>query len=165
MRKDIIGSQADVARQILEALGRIEQLTALTVPPGVQPPDVYGRPMSDWQQVIAMGICACIPAAPILARQVVIGPTGNDLLIRNESNPYVPVTVVNEDLAQWIWVGPRGVLQTAGDVIIPLDKEHYVLGKGQELYARCAFATTNVSVVEGGNLYANFIAQLAPPGG
>lgn len=165
MGKNIIGSQADEVRLLLEALGRIESLIALSVPPGELPPDVYGRPMSDWQQVIAMGICASLPAAPINCRQVVISPTGNDLLIRNEGNPYVPVTVVNEDLAQWIWVGPKGVLQTAGDIIIPLDKENYVLGKGQELYARCAFATTNVSVVEGGNLYANFIAQLAPPGG
>lgn len=163
MLEGMVGSQADVARQILEALGRLESLTALSVPTPSEPTVVYGRQVKDWGEVIAKGICALLPAAPINCMQVTITPTGNDLLIRNESSPYVPVTIVNEDLAQWIWVGAHGVLQTAGDIIVPLDKEHYVLGKGAELYARCAFATTNVSVVEGSNLFENFISQIVPP--
>jgi len=157
MLRQITGSPADMARQILEQLQRIESLLAVSVPPPEQAsPEIYGQVVSDWQALIAMSICACIPAAPINCQQIVVFPA-ETLLIRNESDSYVPVEITNEDVAQWIWVGPKGVLTTAGRIILPLDTARYVLGKGDEIYARCAFATVDVSVIEGSNIFANFV--------
>lgn len=156
--KSIVGDGTEGARQIIEILQNIQELLAMSIQP--EPPpgaEVYGQRNIDWSMIIAMAACAALPASPVNSRRVVISPA-ETLLAENQSEPLLSVEITNEDVAQWIWVSTRGVLATAGRIILPLETVRYVIPQGHELYGLCAVATVNVSVSEGVNILANLIS-------
>ena len=156
--KSIIGDGTEASRQIIELLQRIEELMSLSV--NVQPPpgaEVYGQQNIDWLMIIAMAVSAALPSSPVNSRRVVISPVETQL-VNNDFAPLLSVEITNEDLAQWIWVSSRGVLATAGRIILPLETIRYVVPQGHELWGICAVATVNLSISEGANVFANLIS-------
>jgi len=152
-------SDADVARQIIEKLQKIEDWLAYiaTKPepeplPGNAPPMPTPGTDAYWLMLCAMFASASLPASPAVTRTVVVR-TRETPLLENESRNLLPVEITNDDVAQSIWVSSKGVMNTAGRVILPQATARYVLPKGTNLYGVCTVATVNVRVSEGHDIF------------
>lgn len=98
-------------------------------------------------------VAASLPSAPRDTHPITVGIL-ETVLAENESQALLGVEITNDDPAQPLWIGNKGVLVASGRVVRPQETVTKVLPIGKTVYGICVLATISVRVSEAFDLYA-----------
>lgn len=111
-------------------------------------------------KVLEVLVAASLPSAPEQVQTYTVG-TQEEPLAKNESMPLMRVSVTNLNVAQPLLVSKKGVVPSAGGIILARGTEHYVLPIGSSLYGIVAVGTILVSVGTGYDIQTRVSELLA----
>ena len=109
-------------------------------------------------------LAATIPSAPENVQTYTVGTT-EVLLASNMSTPLMRVDVTNLNVAQPLLVSKKGVVPTAGAIILSRDTKPFVLPIGAELYGIVNLGNILVTVGTGYQFEPVITALLEAEGG
>ncbi len=90
-------------------------------------------------------LAASLPSAPENVQTYVVG-TAEERLASNMSQPLMRIDVTNLNVAQPLLVSKKGVVPSAGGIILARETKTFVLPNGSELWGIVALGTIIVTV-------------------
>ena len=110
-------------------------------------------------KALELMVAASLPSAPENVQTITVGTT-EILLASNESAPLMRVDVTNLNVAQPLIVSKRGVVISAGGLILARQSRPYILPQGSSLFGVVALGTIIVTVGYGYDIQARISALL-----
>lgn len=108
-------------------------------------------------------LAASLPSAPQNVQTYTVG-TAEVLLASNQSMPLMRIDVTNLNVAQPLLVSKKGVVTSAGGIILARDTKNFVLPHGSELWGIVALGTILVTVGVGYDIQPIIAALIAAEG-
>ncbi len=110
-------------------------------------------------KALELMVAASLPSAPENVQTLTVGTTEVPLA-SNESQPLMRVDVTNLNVAQPLIVSKKGVVLSAGGLILARQTQAYVLPQGSSLFGVVSLGTIIVTVGYGYDIQARISALL-----
>lgn len=142
----------DAERKGLELLFEIVELLKQIKDQDAPAPDPYGVNAyfedKGNNATLEMLVAASLPSSPDMQAPVTISPVAG-IIASNQTSGLQYIVVSNDDIAQPMWVGPEGVLNSTGRRIPQRGSVPFVLAPGAALWGICNVATLSARVSRG----------------